>query len=227
MASLVLCRVIWIPSGIALVSTVAAFALKPQAPPSPGELMTFTSSDKTLAVSHPANWKSQSMSIGGNSAEVTYRPTKHVLVRFGTDLQGSLMADIARSTNSMAGSMGDSSNLPPELTNQLGIRQTRSKTPLETVHEMEQGALKKELEQYQEGATTQTQLAGMEALATDFTCQKADLFTTRQLVGRRYTALSNERRVTAMYYMPKESEASLGPIIQKMVKTLHISQQGG
>jgi hypothetical protein len=226
MASRTLCRIVWVPSGIALVSAVAAFALKPQAPPPPGGLMTFTSSDKTLVVSHPANWMSQSMSIGGTSVEVTYRPTRDVMVRFGTDLQGSLMADISRATGSMGGS-GDAGGLPPELTNQLGMRQERRKTPLETVHETQQAMLAKELEQYQEGATTHTQLAGMEALATDFSCQTTSLFTKRPLVGRRFTALSNDRRVTAIYYLPKESEANLGPTIQKMVKSLRISQQGG
>lgn len=223
MASRALCRVVWIPSALALVGTVSAFAVMPHPVPAPGDLMTFTSNDKTLSVSHPENWKSQSMSIGGNSAEVTYRPTKNVMVRFGTDLQGSLMADISRSTNAMP----DTSNLPPELANQLGAGMTKRKTPLESVHEMDMAILAKEFEGYQEGKTTPTRLAGLEALQTDFTYQMSDLFTKRQVVGKRFTALSNDRRVTALYYMPKESEAKLLPVIQKMIRSLKIGQQGG
>jgi hypothetical protein len=223
MASRALCRVVWIPSGLALIGTVAAFAIQPHPVPAPGKLMTFTSMDKTLSVDHPANWQSQSMSVGGNSAEVTYQPTKNVMIRFGTDLQGSLMADIVRAP---APSM-DTSSLPPEMANQFGGVAEKRKTPLENLHEMESASFAKEFEGYQEGKTTHTRLAGLEALATDFTCQVTDLFTKRQLVGRRYTALSNERRVTATYYLPKESEEKLGPTLRKMVNSLRVGQQGG
>jgi len=187
-------------------------------------MVTFTSNDKTLSVRHPSNWQSLSMASGGNMVEVVYKPVKNSEIRFSTDLEGSLLADISRSANN---AMPDTSSLPPELSQKLGVPQEKRKTPLETLHESEAKAMGKMLEKYEEGKTTKTQLAGLEAIETDFTCKASDIFTKKDLVGKRLTALSNDRRINVMYYVPKESEEKLMPTIRDMIKSLHIGQQGG
>ncbi len=223
MANTSLYRLVWIPSGLALIGSVAAFALKPHTVPAPAEMITFVSSDKTLSVGHPANWQSQSIAAGGNMVEVTYHPLKNAEIRFSTDLEGSLMADISRSTSAMP----DTSNMPPELAQQLGGAMEKRKTPLETMHEAGARLPGKTLDSYREEKTSKVQLAGLEALCTDFTCQASDIFSKRELIGKRFTALSNDRRVTVLYYIPRDAEEKLGPTIREMIKSLRIGQQGG
>src|SRR5579872_2240785 len=156
--SRIVSRLIWVPSTVALIGTVIAFAQKPYTLPAPEAMTAYTTSDKSLTLSRPGNWPTHSTSLHDTNAQVIVEPARGVWFEISSDLKGSLMADMSRAP----GAPIDTSSLPPGLASQLP--DVKQKTPLEKVHEMEGATLEKLFDGYQEGATKKTQLAGLEAL---------------------------------------------------------------
>lgn len=215
-------RLIWMASTLALIGTVISFAQHPYSLPSPGAMTTYTASDKSMVLSHPDNWKPQAFDLHSTTSRITFEPAKASWFEVNADLKGSLMADINRSTNAQL----DTTGMPPELAKQLGTLDggVKKKTPLESAHETEGAELQTVFTGFQEGPITKTHLAGLEALSNEVTFQKRGVWGARYLTGTRMTALANDRRITLLYYCPKEFSGSLTPTFKKMADSLRLGQ---
>src|SRR5690348_5592111 len=99
MSQRILYRIMWVPSLLILAGMVVAFAMQPATFPTPDALTPYTTSDKSIAIEHPGNWKAHTLSMQGISSEVRFDPAPHVRFRVVADLAGSLLADIDRSTS--------------------------------------------------------------------------------------------------------------------------------
>jgi hypothetical protein len=210
-------RAIWVPSVLALAGLIVFFAQQPTAIPTPAPPTTFTTSDKTITVSHPGNWKPLEGSIHAVKTKVQFEPTKNIRVVIETDLAGSLLGDISKASSNML------SNLPG-LGQQLTAKQ---KTPLESVHELQAKELKEIYEGFQDGATAKTKVAGLEALVTDFTFQERGVWGNREMAGKRVSALASERRLTVVCHYPKEAQEPMAPVIAQMLGSLQVRPTGG
>ena len=61
----------------------------------------------------------------------------------------------------------------------------KTKSPLETMHEMKADKLAKDLPEYSEGATSKTTLGGLEAMVTEFTFKKPGMWGSIEMAGKR------------------------------------------
>ncbi|MCS6863074.1 MAG: hypothetical protein NZT92_22440 [Abditibacteriales bacterium] len=217
MTKRVLYRVIWVPSVMVLAGLIVFFAQQPTALPTPAPPTTFTTSDKTITVSHPGNWQPLEGSMHAVKTKVKFEPTKNVRVVIETDLAGSLIGDISKASSNML------SNLPG-IGQQLAAKQ---KTPLETVHELQAKELKESYEGFQDGATTKAKVAGLEALVTDFTFQERGVWGRREMAGKRVSALASERRLSIVCHYSKDAQEQMAPVIAQMLSSLQVRPTGG
>jgi hypothetical protein len=102
----------------------------------------------------------------------------------------------------------------------------KMKSALELAHEAEAKSLGKKLGIINEKPAQKTTLAGGEALVTEFTRADGGLFGAKESVGRRYTAITHDRRLTVYYYCPKKSQADIEPIFKEMVKSIQLGKEG-
>jgi hypothetical protein len=222
--SRMLARLIWIASTLGLIGTVVAFAQHPYSLPSPGAMASYTASDRSLTLSHPDNWKPHTLDMHATLSRITFEPAKASWFEVNSDLKGSLMADINRSSSAPI----DTTNMPPDLAKQLGALEggAKKKSPLESAHESAGVSLEKSFDAFQEGAITKLHIAGLEALSTEVTFQKRGLWGARHMTGARLTALANDRRITILYYCPKEFSDVLTPTFKKMADSIRLGQEG-
>ncbi len=219
MSNRVLSRIVWVPSLIAILVMTFLFARHPQAIAEPSQMVSFTTDDKTITVDHPSNWRAHSNSQHDVMTEVWFLPANNSELHVSTDFAGSLMGDIARSSNNMMDNLGSMLGNGQQI-------EVKKKSPLEQLHESYAGVMEKEFDDYQEGTTEKTTVSGMEALATSFTFKKPSIWGSREMVGKRFTALPNDRRVKITYYCQKDMQGKLEPTFQKMLATLRITQGG-
>lgn len=217
MAKRALYRAIWVPSVIVLGGLIVFLAQQPTAVPTPAPPTTFTTSDKTITVSHPGNWEPLESSLHAVETKVRFEPVKNVRMVIKTDLKGSLVGDVSRASSNMM------SNLPG-IGEQLAAKQ---KTPLESVHELQAKELKETYEGFQDGTTTKAKVAGLEALVTDFTFQERGVWGSREMAGKRVSALASERRLTVVCHYPKDAQQQMSPVIAQMLGSLQVRPTGG
>ena len=220
MASRTVYRAIWIPSALAIVGMVIAFAQQPMAIPKPTEMKSFVSSDKTMSLQRPSNWKARSLSLQGLQTEVSFEPVPNFRIEFATDFQGSLIADIGKS-----GDTAMLSNIP-------GMESIvdKQKSPLERAHDMQGKLWQKKLgkKEYAEEKAQKTQIANLEGLVSDVTFKNDGILSGKtEMIGKRYSALSGERLVTIFYRCPKEGRKEIEPTFTKMIESLKIGEGGG
>jgi hypothetical protein len=235
MASTILYRVVWVPSTLGLCGALVAFASNPVAIPKPAENMaTYETSDKSITVSHPSNWHPRQLSANATQTEVEFVPARGVYFDIKGDLQGSLMADISKSTG--GGSIGldiGGGDLPSmgggsANTEELGkALEGGRRSPVEGLHANGMESLKETLKDFSEGDTKKLQIANMEAVSSDFTFKLKNVFSSTDAVGRRITMLNGERRFIIYYYCPKSAQSTIEPVFEKMVKSVKIGTVGG
>ena len=222
MANRAVYRTIWVSSTIILVVLIVLFSRQTSAVPTPDKMVTYVTDDKVVHVQHPANWQGHAISANAVATTVWFQPVPTARFRIMVDLKGSLLADMSRST----GGVELPSNLPGM--DQGNAPQPPSQTPLEKVHalqgeEMQNSPL---YPQFQDGATAPAQIAGLDALSTDYTYQQPGLWGSTPIAGKRFTALTGDRRVTVVYECPKDKQAELTPVFTKMLESLQIGQGG-
>lgn len=223
MSNRLLYRLVWIPSALACVGMAYVFIRQPKPFPRPTALTLYTSGDKSVALKHPGNWKASYSNDHGVGRGIAFEPADKVRFVVVSDLAGSLMADVMKSSDTQAESIAGMmpggagmANLPPQ------------KSPLEKLHISFGKAMEKSEKQYpeyHEDAYQQTRLAGVPALVSAFTF-KGDT-PESEICGKRYTALTLEARITVIYYCPKPMQKELSSIFTKMTESVHSGQDGG
>lgn len=213
-------RLLWIPSLLAIVGMTFVFATQPLALPIPAPMKRYTTGDKSLRIEHPGNWPAHATSSHGLETEVEFKPGQNARMTVSADLTGSLTADLMKSTDASL------SSLP----GMEGPVTDRKKTPLEQLHDLQAAQLEKEKAEYpgfQDGEMKKVQVAGKEALITDFTCEAPGLLGSRPMVGRRVTLLSGDHHVAVVYVCLKEMRNIVLPVFDKMLSTLEVDPQTG
>src|SRR5690349_12742567 len=133
-------RAIWIPSALILGGLTAVFARQPYmiAPPAP--LTSFTTSDKTITIRRPGNWKARQTAAHSTLPQVKFLPSRSVSFVITSDRQGSLMADRAKSPG------GDTNSAFTDMANGMANGQSGGeqqappppqKSPTLKLHEMQ------------------------------------------------------------------------------------------
>jgi hypothetical protein len=214
-------RAVWIPSLLALAGMTVLFAKSGPRVIAPAPLKLVSISDKSLALHAPGNWKPKIVSSHAVMSSITFKPDKTQYFEIESDLTGSLVAEMSRSSGAQAeafqgmpGFGGSTGMLPND----------PKKTPLEKLHDRYGAMLKENYLEYTEGKTEHTQIAGQEALQTDFTYKTRDFFDSKTMTGRRLTALTGERSVTVEYRCIETRKKDLFPVFVKMVKSVQIAQ---
>jgi hypothetical protein len=234
MARTILYRAVWVPSTLGLCGALVAFASNPVAIPKPAaDMATYATTDKSITIAHPSNWQPRQLSANATQTEVEFVPARGVYFDIKGDLQGSLMADISKSTGGGSIGLDVGSDIPniggsantEEMSKALEGGGRRS--PVEGLHASGMESLKEKLQGYTEGDTKKLQIDNMESVTTDFTFQLKNVFTSRDAVGRRITMLNGERRFTIYYYCPKSEQSTIEPVFEKMVKSVKIGAVGG
>lgn len=229
MPSRMVYRAIWVPCALTIMGLTAVFARQPYAIPIPGPFTSFTTSDKLIALQHPDNWKPRQTSAHSNLTRVKFTPSRTLYFSVSADLQGSLMADMARSSSTQSASITDMANALPSAAGSETRQEAKQKSPLEKLHEMQSAELQKnevEYAKFEDGKTTPTQISGMEALVTEFGFQQASVLGSHAMTGLRATVLTNERRVEIICYGPKEGEKVFKPVFEKMIESIKLGQGG-
>ena len=223
MSNRLLYRLVWIPSALACVGMAYVFARQPKPFPKPTAMTLYTTGDKSVALKRPGNWKASFANDHGVGRGIAFEPADNVRFVVASDLAGSLMADIMKSSDTqaeqIAGMMPGSAgmaNLPPQ------------KTPLEKLHISFGKVMQKDEKHYpefEEKPYQQTQLAGVPALVSDFTFRSDG--PEPEIVGKRYTGLSLDARITVLYYCPKSMQKDLNGIFTKMTQSVRAGDNGG
>jgi hypothetical protein len=237
MSKRIVYRLIWMPCTLALIVTFVIFFGHVVTEAAPAAMTGYTMSDKTLQMQHPANWKPRESSTNGVESSVRFVVDEYSGIRFGTDLTGSLQADIDKAGAAQLSNLGsiapNGGSLTPDgasmTPNGESVSLPAGKSPLQKAHERKGQELEqsKDFENYREGETRSVQVAGQEALATDFTYTEHGMLGDKEEVGRRVTALLGESRLLILARCPKEHEAQLMPLFQQMIDSLKVSATGG
>lgn len=203
-------RAVWAPSFVLLIVFLIVFPRTPAPLPIPGALVPFTTDDKVISVVYPSNWsKSQSSSQAVSTGVVFKSGGGAVRFDADADLAGSLMGDIMKGPTAAISELPGGEKLAAKM-----------KTPLEQLHESQGAIYKKKYDEYLDSATTKSQVAGAEALVTDFTFKDGSV----PMVGKRATALAGDRRLSVRCYCPREAESKIMPVMDQMIESLKMGQ---
>jgi hypothetical protein len=252
MSKRIVYRLIWMPCAIALIVTFVMFLGHVVTEAAPAAMTVYTMSDKSLQMLHPANWEATESSQHGVGSSVKFVVDEYSGIRFNTDLMGSLMADIDKANNAQfsnlagmsaggastpqgPGSVGagdaNAAQLPAGMEGgeTAAPQLPAAKSPLQKSHERKGQELEKstDFENYREGETRKVQVAGQEALVTDFTYTEHGSQGDQEEVGRRVTALLGERRLLILSHCPQAKSKQLMPLFDKMMESLQVSPNGG
>src|SRR5436190_2236021 len=92
-------RLIYITSALAILGMTVGFSVLPAALPLPSAMKHYVSGDRSIGIKHPGNWKTHERASHAVETELEYKPAQHARFTVNVDLQGSLMADIMKSTS--------------------------------------------------------------------------------------------------------------------------------
>ena len=198
-----------------------AFSNQPLSVPMPSKLVEYSSPDKSISLLKPENWKISSRSAQAVSSELSLAPAQNVTYKITSDLAGSLMADVARPMTSSG------EGLPAGIDPQLAAALAPQKSSLQTLHELEKMHFSREYKNYEEGVTEPAQIAGTEALVTEFKFKDGSSFAMREIVGKRVTLLTNERRISIVFTCPRVMKALLFPVFNQMTESIQLNKGGG
>lgn len=238
-------RMVWVAALLSIIGMSCWFLTAPKAAPVVAPLVSYVSSDKSLSLQHPGDWKPHYTSSQAVSNRIFFDPDSVTHFAIDTSLMGSLIGDMLRPSGSMnmggsgegggeQPSGGESSNAAlSALQGMPGVSVPgggKQKSPLEVMHEAELRAMEKNRSRYPDfaqGATQRTQIDGQEALATEFTFKQGDLWGKQEMVGTYITVLQKDREVDVTATCSKESQKTLKPVFDRMIASIRIGQIGG
>ncbi len=214
-------RAIWIPSSIAFLALLITLSSQPLAVPIPGKLVEYTNPDKSINLLRPQNWKVTNRSAQAVSSELNFSPAQNVTYKINSDLSGSLMADIAKPIAPPVSDVPE--GVDPQ---QAAAAFPAQKSALQTLHEMDTKSFARMYLEYQEIGTEPAQIAGTEALVTEFKCKAASTFSTRDISGKRISLITNDRRITIVATCPTVMKIVLFPVFDKMTESIQLNKGG-
>ena len=216
----VLYRIVWIVSLLAILGMSILFITQPPSLPTLAPMVAYLSDDKSLALQYPGNWKPHEASSQAVASRLAFDPNAYTHFSVNSSLAGSLMGDVAKSNNAMLGSLP---GMPAAVADKL-------KPPLQTLHEASLERMANSITRYadfEKGATQQTHLGTVEALATEFTFKRSGVWGKKEMVGTFVTALATDREVTVTATCSKDLQKTLKPVFDQMIASMRLGQTGG
>lgn len=202
-----------------VLALVAIFFFKARTPESvkaPTTFHDYVSSDKSFAGKVPSDWQRVGSGGMGIMSGVTLTDAS-AKISIMSDLQGSLMGDIARSSNASASSLTD--DLP------AGMKvpaMPAPKPPVEQLHMQGKGQVAEGIDDYDEGPMHEFPSPLGDARVSEWTgSEKGPLgMGTVKVHGYRATILGGERRVSAVCRCNDSDWAALKPAFWTVITSL-------
>ncbi len=217
----ILYRVVWIGSLLSILAMTFLFLKQPLALSTLAPMKAYAAADKSLTFQYPGNWKPQEAASQGIASQVSFDPNATTHFAVISDLVGSLMGDVAKSAPPLP--VEGMPGLPAGLTE-------KQKSPLETLHEMDvklMGKNKTRYPEFEAGATQPSKVSGMDALVTDFTFKKGNVWGAKEMVGMRVTVLAPDRQITILGTCAKENEKAMMATFDQIIGSMHFGPTGG
>lgn len=213
-------RSVWIASLLAILGMSVWFLTQPPALPILAPLTSYVSEDKSIAVPYPGNWKPRESASHAVAMQIAFDPNANTHFAVDTSLGGSLMGDIAKSSNA---SLSSIPGMPAEVTDKL-------KSPLQMLHEASLHGMAKNktrFPDFESGTTQSTHLGDVEALTTDFTYTRGGVWGSTKMTGTYVTALGKDREVRVLATCTQDLQKSLKPVFDQMIAGMRLNQAGG
>lgn len=221
----------WSLTGVCLLTLIGGgayvyAAMQPEPVAAPKSFARFQAADKAFQCEYPEGWKSRQGQPQGIASWAEFKKGS-ARIDINADLQGSLVADIMRSQQAVAGGgefggggMGGGMGVPgvDQLPGGAALGANDRRPPIERLHEAGKEALAEELEEYQEQAPQKFTSAYGEARLSEYT-YKGDGWKG-MIHGYRATVLGGEKLLTVRCESTERDWALLKPAFQKTLNTI-------
>lgn len=186
-------------------------ASKPERTAAPTKYARFIAPDRSFVCEAPAGWDKKSAGAHGIMSGALFTNGK-AKIDITSDLQGSLMGDIARATS--AQSEGMAGSLPPGMA-LANLPQERA--PVEQLHQAGKKPLAATMQNYAELPMQPLQSRLGEARFSEWTGD-AGLMGGGKMRGYRVTILGGERRVTVLCQCAEPDWKTLKPAFARIIR---------
>ncbi|MES2460432.1 MAG: hypothetical protein V4671_07600 [Armatimonadota bacterium] len=206
---------------VVLFFTVAS---QPDTIAAPQAFKPYSAPDNSFACLAPTGWERKESAAQGIQGQVIFRKGE-AKIDIASDLQGSLMGDLARATDAQSQALMEQiEQLPPELRAQLTTVNTTAPRPaIEQVHLQSKASLAMRFDDYEEMPMRSFGSPLGEARVSEWKARKDGFLSGGNFHGYRVTILGNERRVTYTCQCPEASWAKLKPSFGKVLTSLAAS----
>ena len=203
---------------LVLVVLFFTVASQPDSISAPQTFKPYAAPDNSFACLAPTGWERRESSAQGIERQVIFRKGE-AKIAIASDLQGSLMGDMARATDAQTQAMMD--QLPPEVRASLAASSpTASRPAIEQVHLQSQKALAMRFDSYREMPMQTLRSSLGEARCSEWTAKQEGFLSGGTFHGYRVTILTNERRVTYISQCPEASWKALRPAFGRILASL-------
>jgi hypothetical protein len=200
-------------------------ASRPDTIAAPQAFKPYVAPDDSFACLSPTGWERKESASMGIQGQVIFRKGD-AKIDIASDLQGSLMGDMARATDAQTQAlMEQMEQLSPELRAQLNVSTPQaSLPPVEQVHLQSRQSLAMRFDEYDEMPMQAYRSPLGEARVSEWTARKEGFLSGGKFHGYRVTILGNERRVTYTCQCPEESWKTLKPSFGRVLASLAASR---
>ena len=203
---------------LVLIVLFFTVARQPNLIAAPQTFKPYAAPDSSFACLAPTGWERRESSAQGIQSQVIFRKG-NAKIAIVSDLQGSLMGDMARAAEAQTQSMMD--QLPPGVRARLAASSPAATRPaVEQVHLQSQKALAMRFDTYQEMPMQTLRSSLGEARCSEWTAKQEGFLSGGKFHGYRVTILTNERRVTYVSQCPEESWKALRPAFGRILASL-------
>ena len=183
----------------------------PERVSAPTAFTVFKAGDQSFQCEYPQGWQTAAAEAGAIASGALFQKAS-AKIDITADLAGSLMGDIARSSNqSMAG-------LADMIPGGAAAIQGKLKPPVQTLHEGGLKEIKEKFSGYAEQPAKAFQSKMGEARFSEFTADAG--FLAGKLRGYRVTILGGDRRVTVLCHCSEQDWPNLQASFQRVVNSL-------
>jgi hypothetical protein len=207
---------------LVLVVLFFTVASRPDTIAAPLKFKSYAAPDRSFACLAPADWERRESTAQGIQGQVIFRKGD-AKIDIASDLQGSLMGDMARSADAQTQALLD--QLPPELRAQVaGSHPAVAQRPaIEQVHLQSKPTLAMRFDEYNEMPMQTFGSPLGEARCSEWTAKREGFMSGGKFHGYRVTILGNERRITYTCQCPEESWKNLKTSFGRVLASLAAS----
>ena len=207
---------------LVLVVLFFTVASRPDSIAAPQTFKPYAAPDNSFACLAPTGWERRESSAQGIQGQVIFRKGD-AKIAIASDLQGSLMGDMARAADAQTQAVMD--QLPPEMRARLAASSPNASRPaVEQVHLQSQKALAMRFDEYREMPMQAIRSPLGEARCSEWTAKQEGFLSGGKFHGYRVTILTNERRVTYICQCPEASWKALRPAFGRVLASLASAQ---